>query len=75
VEHGPAAPRPENAEITRTGRVTIAIGQEEEPQESAEKEKRHLFPLLSLSFVSLSFLAESSCFVNPFRLFSARKWL
>jgi hypothetical protein len=70
VEHGPAAPRPNNPEIARTGRVAIAIGQEEERQECAKKEKRHLFPLLSLLFVSLSFLAESACFVNPFRLFS-----
>jgi hypothetical protein len=73
MKHGPAASRPDNLEITRTGRVAIAIHQEEEPQEHAEKEKRHLFPLLSLSFVSLSFLAESPCFVNPFRLFPHAK--
>src|SRR5438128_578168 len=69
VKHGSSTSRPDNPEITGAGRVAIAVGQEEEPQERAEKEKRHPFPLLSLSFVSLSFLAESRCFVNPFRLF------
>src|SRR5205807_438047 len=69
VKHGSSTSRPDNPEITGAGRVAIAVGQEEEPQERAEKEKRHPFPLLSLPFVSLSFLAESRCFVNPFLLF------
>jgi hypothetical protein len=62
VKHGSAASRPDDSEITGTVRVAIAVGKEEEPKKRTEKEKHHLFPLLSLSFVSLSFLQ------NPFAL-------
>src|SRR5438105_1960981 len=49
VEHGPPTPPPDNLEITRARRGAIAIGQEEEPQERAEKEKHHPFALLTIS--------------------------
>src|SRR2546430_13944342 len=66
VKHGSSTSRPDNPEITGAGRVAIAVGQEEEPQERAEKEKRHPFSFLFLLFVLLSFFAESRCFVNPY---------
>src|SRR5215467_4198395 len=66
VEHGSATTRPDDPEITWTRRFTIDVGKEDEPQKHAKKEKHHLFPLLYLSFVSLSFLTESPLFVNPF---------
>jgi len=72
VEHGSATPRPEDPEITRATRftITIAIAEEEdEPQERAEKEKRHLFPLLSLLFVSLSFWQNLFALSIPFVCF------
>src|SRR5215467_5395808 len=66
MEHGPTPAGPDNPEITGTRRVSIAVTEEEEAKERIQQEKCHLFPLLSLSFFSLSFLAESICFVNPF---------
>jgi hypothetical protein len=79
VKHGSAAPRPDDSEITGAMRVTIAVGKEEQPQKRTEKEKRHLFPLLSLSFVSLSFLqnplALSILFVSSLKNMGKRAYI